>query len=286
MSSQWIQNTPFDFDQQRVLIFGAAKGIGRASALEFARRGAQIVVADVDDTNAQAVAAEIVNAGGRALGVACDVSSAAAMAATVVAAETFLGDIDVVMNNVGIIMAGNPEDVPTKEWQRVMDLNFFPVVRSNELLLKKMLARGRGYIVNTASFAGLYPYAASRLPYASAKAAVVSLSESLALHVIPKGLRVSYFCPGPVMTGVSQGIKSWSEGAVMNGPGSQFGLLTAEAAAVILADGMAAGRIFIPTHEDVIELMQQRATSPDEFILQKIDELGRGDYGLPVFDRS
>lgn len=283
MTSQWVQSTPFSFDQQRVLIFGAAKGIGRAAALEFAARGAQIVVADVDEVNAQATAADIVDAGGRALGLTCDVSSESAMAATVAEAEKFLGDIDVVLNNVGIIMAGNPEDVPTAEWQRVMDLNFYPVVRSNELLLKKMLARGSGYIVNTASFAGLYPYAASRLPYAAAKAAVISLSESLALHVIPQGLRVSFFCPGPVMTGVSQGIKSWSDNAVMNGPGSQFGLLTAEAAATILADGMAAGRIFIPSHENVIDVMQQRAAAPDQFILQKIDELQQGDYGLPVF---
>lgn len=283
MTSQWVQSTPFSFDQQRVLIFGAAKGIGRAAALEFAARGAQIVVADVDEANAQATAADIVDAGGRALGLTCDVSSESAMAATVAEAEKFLGDIDVVLNNVGIIMAGNPEDVPTAEWQRVMDLNFYPVVRSNELLLKKMLARGSGYIVNTASFAGLYPYAASRLPYAAAKAAVISLSESLALHVIPQGLRVSYFCPGPVMTGVSQGIKSWSDNAVMNGPGSQFGLLTAEAAATILADGMAAGRIFIPSHENVIDVMQQHAAAPDQFILQKIDELQQGDYGLPVF---
>lgn len=283
MTSQWVQSTPFSFDQQRVLIFGAAKGIGRAAALEFAARGAQIVVADVDEVNAQATAADIVDAGGRALGLTCDVSSESAMAATVAEAEKFLGDIDVVLNNVGIIMAGNPEDVPTAEWQRVMDLNFYPVVRSNELLLKKMLARGSGYIVNTASFAGLYPYAASRLPYAAAKAAVISLSESLALHVIPQGLRVSYFCPGPVMTGVSQGIKSWSDNAVMNGPGSQFGLLTAEAAATILADGMAAGRIFIPSHENVIDVMQQHAAAPDQFIFQKIDELQQGDYGLPVF---
>lgn len=283
MTSQWVQSTPFSFDQQRVLIFGAAKGIGRAAALEFAARGAQIVVADVDEANAQATAADIVDAGGRALGLTCDVSSESAMAATVAEAEKFLGDIDVVLNNVGIIMAGNPEDVPTAEWQRVMDLNFYPVVRSNELLLKKMLARGSGYIVNTASFAGLYPYAASRLPYAAAKAAVISLSESLALHVIPQGLRVSYFCPGPVMTGVSQGIKSWSDNAVMNGPGSQFGLLTAEAAATILADGMAAGRIFIPSHENVIDVMQQHAAAPDQFIFQKIDELQQGDYGLPVF---
>lgn len=286
MTSHWVQNTPFSFEQQRVLIFGAAKGIGRAAALEFVRRGAQVVVADVDAVNTKATADEIVKAGGRALGLVCDVSDDAAMAASVNAAEEFLGEIDVVMNNVGIIMAGNPEDVPLSEWQRVMNLNFFPVVRSNELLLKKMLARGHGYIVNTASFAGLYPYAASRLPYAAAKAAVISLSESLAMHVIPKGLRVSYFCPGPVMTGVSRGIKSWSENAVMNGPGSQFGLLTAEEAAEILAEGMTAGRIFIPTHEEVTELMRQRAASPDQFILQKIDELARGDYGLPVFTRD
>lgn len=84
-----------------------------------------------------------------------------------------------------------PEDIPVAEWERILSLNLMSVVRSNAVFLPKMIARGSGYIVNTASFAGLYPFAASRMPYVAAKAGVVALSESMALYLQPKGIRVS-----------------------------------------------------------------------------------------------
>jgi short-subunit dehydrogenase len=104
---------------------------------------------------------------------------------------------DIVMNNVGAIMNGNPEDVPIGEWERIISLNLMSVVRSNAVWLPKLLARGRGHIVNTASFAGLFPYATSRMPYVVSKAGVIALSESLALYLHPQGIRVSCLCPGP-----------------------------------------------------------------------------------------
>ena len=114
------------------------------------------------------------------------------------------------MNNVGVILSGNPEDIPLAEWQRIVNLNLFSAVRSLEVFLPKMIARRSGYIVNTASFAGLYPYAANRIPYVASKAAVIAMSESLALHLLPQGVRVSCLCPGPVMTRVMEGMKTWS----------------------------------------------------------------------------
>src|SRR5690606_35006198 len=124
------------------------------------------------------------------------------------AAQSALGDMDIVVNNVGVILSGNPEDIPFAEWQRIVDLNLYPVIRSNEIFLASMLARGSGHIVNTASVAGLFPYAANRLPYVATKAAIVALTESLALYTEPRGVKVSCFCPGPTITNVSQGMKS------------------------------------------------------------------------------
>lgn len=271
----------FAFNNKRTLIFGGAKGIGRAIALEFARRGAAIAVADIDDGSANETAQAIIDAGGRAVGLACDVCRDESVRDVAIAAETALGEIDIVVNNVGAILSGNPEDIPIDEWQRIFNLNFFSTVRSNDYFLSKMLQRGSGYIVNTASFAGLYPYAANRMPYVSAKAAVIALSESLALYLHPQGIRVSCFCPGPVMTGVMQGMKTWSDNVAMRGPGSQFKLISAEDAAAALAQGMIEERIIIPTHEEVWETIREHAASPDQFIRNKIAQFARGDLGLP-----
>ncbi len=269
------------FEGKRALIYGGAKGIGAAVAREFARRGAQVAIADIDSEGAGETAAEIVAGGGQATGIACDVTSDQSVSDAAAEAERYLGDVDIVMNNVGAILSGNPEDIPVEEWQRILDLNFMSAVRSNQIFLPKMLARGSGHIVNTASFAGLYPYAANRMPYVASKAAIVALSESLALYLIPQGIRVSCFCPGPVITGVMNTMKTWSENVAMRGPGARFAPIMPDASAAILADAMEEERIIVPTHEAVWELLRDHADSPDRFIRGKIDEFARGDAGLP-----
>jgi NAD(P)-dependent dehydrogenase (short-subunit alcohol dehydrogenase family) len=269
------------FDGKTAIIYGAAKGIGRSVALECARRGARVAIADIDKSGADETAAAITASGGKAVGLRCDVTSDLSVREAAVSAEIALGDIDIVMNNVGGILHGNPEDIPIGEWERILSLNLLSVVRSNAVFLPKMIARGSGYIVNTASFAGLYPFATTRMPYVAAKAAVVALSESMAVYLRPKGIRVSCLCPGPVMTGVMEGMKTWSANVVMRGPGSSLKIKTVEEVAAILADGMRDGRVIIPTHDEVWETLQRRAADPDAFIQTKIDEFARGDHGRP-----
>jgi NAD(P)-dependent dehydrogenase (short-subunit alcohol dehydrogenase family) len=123
--------------------------------------------------------------------------------------------------------------------------------------------------------------AANRIPYAAAKAAVVALSESLALYLHPQGVRVTCFCPGPVATGVMSNMKTWSSNVAFRGPGSQYEVISAGDAAVILADGMRDGRVVIPTDPKVWEVIRHHAASPDTFIQEKIDAFARGDYGKP-----
>jgi NAD(P)-dependent dehydrogenase (short-subunit alcohol dehydrogenase family) len=269
------------FAGKTALIYGAAKGIGRAVALEFARRGAAVGIADIDLQNAEETKAQIIAAGGKAAALRCDVTSDSAVREAAVAAEIALGEIDIVMNNVGGILHGNPEDIPVSEWIRIIDLNLLSVVRSNAVFLPRMLARGGGHIVNTASFAGLYPFATTRMPYVAAKAGVVALSESLALHLQPQGIRVSCLCPGPVMTGVMEGMKIWSAGVEMRGPGSKLSVKTVEDVALTLADGMSHGSIIIPTHEEVWDTLAAHGADPDHFIQTKISEFAQGDFGRP-----
>ncbi|HEX7854614.1 MAG TPA: SDR family oxidoreductase [Sphingobium sp.] len=266
------------------LIYGAAKGIGRAAALEFARRGARVAIADLDQRAADQTAAEIRSAGGDSIGLACDVLSDASVAQVAGQATGQLGEPTIVMNNVGGIISGNPEDIPISEWERLMSLNFFSVVRSNAVFLPRMIARGSGHIVNTASFAGLYPYAANRMPYVAAKAAVIALSESLALYLRPQGVQVSCLCPGPVATGVADGMKSWTPELPMRGPGANLRVKTSEEVAIILADGIGEGRLIIPSHDEVWEVLQDHASSPDAFIDRAVERYAQGDTGMPFVD--
>jgi NAD(P)-dependent dehydrogenase (short-subunit alcohol dehydrogenase family) len=144
-----------------------------------------------------------------------------------------------------------------------------------------MLERGSGHIVNTASFAGLYPYAAGRIPYASSKAAVISMSENLALLLEPQGVRVSCLIPGPVMTSIAEGMKDWTPGLPMYGPGSETRLMGTAAVAQVLSDGMRNGRILIPSDEVAFDIIARRAADPDGFTRGKMAAFASGEVGMP-----
>lgn len=274
------------FENKTAIIFGAGQNIGRAIALEFARRGARVALADLNAAGAQEAAQLIRDRGGQAIGLACNVTSSESLAAAAAEAEQALGQVDIVMNNAGILHNGWVEDIPLGEWQRMLDVNLMGMVRSLEVFLPQMIARGGGHIVNTASFAGLYPFAINRIPYAASKAAVVSMSQNLALHLEPKGIRVSCLCPGPVMTTSVDGMKTFSGEMEMRGPGSHLKVRSQAETARILADGMEAGRILIPTHEELWDTLKEWAAGPDAYIRAKAAAFASGDIGKPSFDAS
>lgn len=274
------------FSGANALIFGGAKGIGKAVAIEWARRGARLAIADIAEDQAAETAAEIVAQGGTSIALKADVRSEEAIAQVAAQAEAALGGIDVVMNNVGVMLNGHPEDIPVAEWQRIMDLNYFSSVRSSAHFLPKFLARGSGHIVNTASFAGFYPYAASRVPYAASKAAIIAMSQNLALYLEPKGIRVSCLIPGPVMTAISDSMTSWSDDCPMRGPGKETRLLMPQELATVLADGMEAGKILIPSDPVAFDIVKRWAADPDKFIRVKIAEFAGGDAGNPAIPEA
>lgn len=278
-------NAPFA--GANALLFGGAKGIGKAVALEWAKRGAHLAIADIDEAAAKETAAEIEAAGGKAVGLAANVLKEESVAAAATQAEAALGEIDILLNNVGGMLNGHPEDIPFAEWHRMMDINYFAAVRGVQVFLPKFLARGpkngrRGHIVNTASFAGLYPYAASRIPYAAAKAAVISLSQNLAVYLEPQGIRVTCLMPGPVLTGVLDTMTSWTPDCPMRGPGAELQLMLPEDVAVELSDGMRDGKILIPSDPTAWGIVERWADAPDVFINGKIDDFARGEAGRPM----
>lgn len=275
------ESAGIQFSGASAIIFGGAKGIGKAVAVEWAARGARVAVADLDGDAARQTADEIASGGGTAIAVTVNVLSHESMEEAALAAQAAHGPADIVMNNVGAILNGHPLDIPMDEWHRIFELNYFSIVRSNAIFLPAMIERGRGHVVNTASFAGLYPYAAGRIPYASSKAAVISMTENLALMLEPQGVRLSCLVPGPVMTSIAEGMKNWTPDLPMYGPGSETALLTTDGVAKTLSDGMRAGRIIIPSDDIAFDIIRRRAEDPDGFVRAKIEQFAGGDVGMP-----
>src|SRR5437773_3653602 len=149
---------PFDLAGAAAVITGGGSGIGRATALSFARRGAKIVIGDLREERAKEVAAQIEAAGGAAIAVAADVSREADLQALLDSCLAAFGRVDAVMNNVGILAMGPPESLPDEAWQRVFEVNIMGIARSNRVFLPRLIEQGRGHVVNTASASGLLAY--------------------------------------------------------------------------------------------------------------------------------
>jgi NAD(P)-dependent dehydrogenase (short-subunit alcohol dehydrogenase family) len=271
------------FRGKTALIFGAGRNIGRAIAREFARRGAAVGVADLDAAGAEETAALVVGSGGQAIAIPCDVTESDAIRAAAEAMVSAFGEPDIVMNNAGVLHSGFPEDIPIAEWERTFAVNLFAMARSAEIFMPWMIARGSGWIVNTASFAGAYPYAINRIPYAASKAGVLSFSQNLAAYLAPKGVRVSCLCPGPVMTDSVASMPTFSGDMPMVSPG-RLRVKSQEEAATILADGMAAGRMLIPTHEELWAYLRDWAEGPDAFVSAKADAIANGTMERPYIE--
>ena len=178
------------------LVTGGGSGIGAALARLLAARGVRVVVTDVDGARAAAVAEEV---GGRAC--ALDVTDAAAFEAVVDEIYATEGRLDDLFNNAGVGLAGLVADLKVDDWRRVVDVNLWGVVNGIHAVYPRMVAAGRGRIVNTASGAGLCPRP-GMTPYAATKYAVVGLSASLRPEAALHGVQVNTFCPGYIATDI------------------------------------------------------------------------------------
>jgi len=184
---------------QVAIVTGAGRGIGRATALELARMGADIVVAELDQAGAKRTAAEVTALGRRALAVPTDVTSRADLRGMVDRARAELGRIDILVNNAGIYRAAATLDVTEEHWDAVLDINAKGVFFASQAVLPTMIAQKSGSIVNLASMAGKIG-SRTNLPYNASKAAVISMTKSLALAHAAEGVRVNCVCPGFVET--------------------------------------------------------------------------------------
>jgi NAD(P)-dependent dehydrogenase (short-subunit alcohol dehydrogenase family) len=234
------------------IVTGAAGGIGAAMARRFAREGARgVVLADLHEAPLQALARET---GGLAVG--CDVGKETDIVALVARAEERFGPVDVFCSNAGLVREGD-EAAPDGDWAVNWSVHLMSHVYAARAVVKKMAARGSGYIVNTASAAGLLTSIPSAT-YAVTKHAAVAFAEWLAITYGDKGVRVSVLCPQAVRTAMIQG----REG----GSASVDGIIEPDELAECVVRTMDEEKFLILPHPQVLDYMRRKTADYDRWL--------------------
>lgn len=253
------------------VVTGGGNGIGRALCRRFAAEGARgVVVADFDASRAREVAAEV---GG--LPVAGDVASEIDIRRLVDETLREYGQIDLFCSNAGIALGGGVE-APDSDWQRIWEVHVMAHVYAARAVLPAMLKRGNGYLLQTASAAGLLSQVGSA-PYSVTKHGAVALAEWLAITYGPE-IKVSCLCPQGVMTDMLLRPEGGAATEFLKAEA-----ITAEQVAEAVVAGLAEEKFLILPHPIVADYMQRKATDPDRWIRgmrrlqEQIREAGGGD---------
>lgn len=242
-----------------IVVTGGGHGIGKALCQRFAQEQPRgIVVADIDIDAAKEVAQRV-----SGIAVECDVASEGSVISLIDQTESTVGPIDLFCLNAGIA-GGAGSDVPNEIWDQMIDINFKSHLYTTRELVPRMLGRGGGYLLHTASAAGLLTEISSA-PYAVTKHAVVALAEWLSIAHGPQGLKVSCLCPQGVQTRM---IEADHPSAAMLREGS----ISAEALAEVVIEGLAKETFLILPHPEVERFIQNKAGNYDGWIatMQKI----------------
>ena len=178
------------------IITGAASGIGRASAIMFAKEGAKVVVADINDPGGQETADMVRSNGGEAIYVHTDVAIPSEIEHLIKAAVDTFGKVDILFNNAGYYVWPHPlEEISEEEWDQTYAVNVKAIFFGAKYVVPEMKKVGGGVIINTASMAGIRPKARGNLSYASSKAAAIGLTKGLGLYLAPHNIRVNVINP-------------------------------------------------------------------------------------------
>ena len=243
-----------------VVITGAASGIGAAMARRFAAEGAAgLVLGDIQSSALAALTAELMVAHGapfQAIGLRCDVTQEADIRALAEAAEARFGRIDIFCSNAGLVLDGD-ETTPDDVWRLNWDIHVMANVWAARAVLPGMLARGEGYLLITASAAGLL----SSMPsasYAVTKHATIAFAEKMAIDHGGAGIRVSVLCPQAVDTPLMKG--RLGKGAALDG------VATPDEVAACAVSGLAAESFLILPHPKVLDYVRNKAADYDRWL--------------------
>jgi NAD(P)-dependent dehydrogenase (short-subunit alcohol dehydrogenase family) len=242
---------------KHVVVTGAASGIGRACATRFAQEGARVVLADRDEARVQAVAQEI-----GAMAVAADVSREADIVALIAAAVERHGPIDLFFSNAGVPGPGGGPEAPDDELQLTWEINVLAHVWAARALVPAWLERGEGYLLSTASAAGLLTQV-SAMAYSITKHSAVALAEWLSITYGDAGIKVSCLCPQGVRTPM---LDTALEDPIGAAPLLAGGLLEPEDVAAVVVAGVRDERFLILPHEDVADYMALKGTQPERWL--------------------
>jgi NAD(P)-dependent dehydrogenase (short-subunit alcohol dehydrogenase family) len=238
-----------------VVVTGAASGIGAALARRFAAEGARgVVVADVQEEPLTAVAREIGDGG---LAVPCDVTDEAQIRVLVERVEERFGPIDLFCSNAGIVVPGGA-DASDDIWRRSIDVNVMAHVYAARIVVPRMIDQGGGYLLQTASAAGLLTQIGSA-PYSVTKHAALALAEWIAITFGEKGIKVSVLAPQAVRTAMTMGIPD-------GGVAGVDGMLEPETVADAVVHGLASEAFLILPHPEVLEYFRRKASDYDRWI--------------------
>ncbi|WP_299626282.1 SDR family oxidoreductase [uncultured Tateyamaria sp.] len=241
-----------DLKDKIIVVTGAANGIGKALCLAFAAAGAKaIACVDRDIEGARAVARKI-----NGFAVEVDVSHEADIAAMIVQVEDTLGPIDLFCSNAGVLTEGGAE-APDAEWQRLWDINVMAHVWAARHIVPRMTERGGGYLLNTASAAGLLNQIGSA-PYGVTKHAAVGLAEWLAITHGDAGIKVSVLCPQAVRTAMTEGLEDHV--AAIDG------MLEPEDAARACVNAIRDETFLVLPHAGVLDYMRLKTADYDKWI--------------------
>jgi len=189
----------YEFKDRVVIVTGAGRGIGRGTALAFARNGAKVIMVGISDTVSD-VAGEIESAGLEGLAVRCDVASREQVENMVLTGVGRFGRVDALVNNAGIYPSKPFAEMSERDWDRVMGVNLKGVYNCTKAVLPYMMERGHGRIISISSIAGAVVGFQNLVHYSASKAAIVGFTRSLALEVARYGINVNAIAPGPIET--------------------------------------------------------------------------------------
>ncbi|MBF0279943.1 MAG: SDR family oxidoreductase [SAR324 cluster bacterium] len=243
------------------VVTGGAGGIGKAMAHRFIQEGArQVIIADLDEEKTLAAAREI-----GAAGIKADVRVETDIINLVEESEANFGPIDLFCSNAGICILGGIE-VSDEDWQKIWDINLMAHVYAARTLIPKMLARGGGYLLNTASAAGLLSQIGSA-PYSVTKHAAVAFAEFLSITHGKQGIKVSVLCPQAVRTEMTAGMKD-------GGVAGVDGMLEPHQLAETVIETLEEERFLVLPHPEVLTYMQRKTSDYDRWLggMQRLQE--------------
>ncbi|KAF3996462.1 SDR family NAD(P)-dependent oxidoreductase [Glaciimonas immobilis] len=193
---------PFGLAQQVCAVTGAGSGIGRSIAVAFSKAGARVVVLDVNEEGSAETVREILETGGQAIAIHCDVADPVSIEAAAAQTLVTFGPCDVLVNNAGLIRLGGLDTLLLAEWNLLLSVNLTGYFLCSQIFGRQMRAKGKGALVHIASIAGSNPTAFSGA-YSVAKAGVTMLAQQLAVEWGPHGIRSNTVHPGMILTPLS-----------------------------------------------------------------------------------